>query len=137
VESLGGYHEGALSTRVLASALFSGILCLVAILERVQRQLKENEGARWWASNGRDVLNLFNFGVLAYGLVLLGFFGPLVLLLSALMVVLLTAVQGLFRQSGSADLASMLFTLAVGLPPLLFPRQLTEVAREALTRLAP
>jgi hypothetical protein len=121
----------------MASTLFAGILCLVAILERVQRQLKESEGARWWASNGRDVLNLFAFGVLVYGLLLLGFFGPLVLLLAALMVVLLTAVQGLFRKSRSADLVSIAVTLAVGLPPLLMPVRLVELARQALERLAP
>src|SRR5262245_1655794 len=108
--SLGGYQESEWSIRLVASAIFAGILCLVAALERLQLTLRETEASRWWASNGRDVLNFFALAILSYGLKLLGYFGPMVLLLAGCMVVALTAVQGVLGSDRAAGWGSLVLT---------------------------
>jgi hypothetical protein len=137
LDSLGGYEEPAFRARVLAGSLFLGILILVAALERLQYALRQTESSRWWASNGRDVLNLFSFGVLSYGLLLLGFHGAMVLLIAGCGVTLLTAVQGVLGKGRARGLFSLGATLVVGLPVLFWPRELALLAKSALDTLAP
>ena len=125
------YHTG------MEQALFLGILVLVAALERLQYHLRETEGSRWWASNGRDVLNLFSFAVLAFGLSLLGFVLPVALFWAACQVVVLTALVGLVGERRGAGVVSVALTVGLGLAPLLAPGWLLQVIQTAVDRWAP
>jgi hypothetical protein len=110
---------------------------LVAALERFQYALRQTESSRWWASNGRDVLNLFSLGVVTYGLILLGFYGALVFLIGASLVVVLTALQSTLARGPSRGVLSFALAFAVGLPALAWPKGLAWAAKAALQYLAP
>ena len=136
MDALGGYLEPR-GGQYLLAALFIGILCVVAGLERLQHSLHRTEGAHWWVSNGRDVVNLFAFALLSFGLKLVGFHGALVFLVSGGMVVVLTALPALWGDGPRASWASLAATFVLGLPVLVAPHSLVMVMKSALERLAP
>jgi hypothetical protein len=136
MDRLGGYFEPS-GGQWIPTSLFVGILLLVAALERLQHSLRRTESALWWASNGRDVVNLFAFAVLSFGIRLLGFFGPMVFLLSGATVVLLTAAQGLGGEGKSASWIAVALICLLGLPLLAWPMPTVFAARWSLEHFVP
>lgn len=108
----------------MSTFVFLALLCVVALLERLQYRLREAEPARWWASNGRDVVNVFALATMALGLSVLGFSGPLAFGIAATFVILLSACQGELERHPNAVMLSVLAALALGAPILLIPARL-------------
>jgi hypothetical protein len=126
--ALGGYRPLPPGARWIATAVFLALLCMVAWLERLQYRLRDEEPARWWASNGRDVVNVFALAMMTVGLKVLGFDGPLAFGIAASFVILLSACQGeLAHHPGTGmgpGVRSVLAALVLGAPILLVPAQL-------------
>ncbi|MFZ5470701.1 MAG: hypothetical protein ACOZIN_14815 [Myxococcota bacterium] len=130
MEELGGYRELDWAARVLGNLVFLGVLFLTALLERLQLQLKATEASRWWASNGRDVVNAFAFGAMWLGLKVIGFTGPIALAIAATLVVAMSVVQSSLAKYPRLSTALALgLTLAVGLPVILVPNFVHGVFR--------
>ena len=121
MDALGGYQALPEPARWVASLVFLAILAMVGWLERLQYQLRERDASSWWASNGRDVVNLFALGTLSLGLKVFGFSGPLSFGLAATFVIVLAFLQGQFEKRPRAVLYSVLVALALGLPVLVAP----------------
>jgi hypothetical protein len=137
VDALGGYRALPDGARAVAAVVFLAILVVVGWLERLQYQLRERESSRWWASNGRDVMNLFALGTMSLGLKVIGFSGPLAFGLAATFVILLAFVQGALEQRERAVLFSVLTAIVIGLPVLFAPAQLAVGYRAAVAFLFP
>jgi hypothetical protein len=121
VDQLGGYRELLPPARTVGNLAFVGLLCLTALLERLQFQLRASESSRWWASNGRDVVNAFALGSTALGLRLIGFTGPILLLISATLVLLTSALQGTIGHHRLSNLWSVLVAFGLGSPIVVAP----------------
>ena len=132
VDEFGGYRPLLPPARAVGNAAFVGLLCLTALLERLQYQLRGSESSRWWASNGRDVVNAFALAAMTLGLRLIGFIGPISLLIGATVVLLISASQGVVAQHRFASWFSLALTLALGLPILLVPSYVHSLFRRAL-----
>lgn len=137
MDALGGYRPLPEAARWIAVGVFLGLLCVVALLERFQYLLRDQEPARWWASNGRDVVNVFALAMMALGLDVLGFDGPLAFGIAASFVILLSASQGAFERHPSAVLLSVIAALVLGAPILLIPAQLASAYRDVVRTLFP
>ena len=134
---MGNWTAGGMANGLLARGVFVGILCLTAILERLQFQLKATESSTWWASNGRDVINTFSLAVNALGLELMGFRGPECLLISGTLVILLTGLQAPLEKSHHGTLASLGVSVGLGLPILLVPQTVAAFFGTAVKALFP
>ncbi|HLL54274.1 MAG TPA: hypothetical protein VK447_12040 [Myxococcaceae bacterium] len=132
MEALGGYSELPSPTRELGFALFILLLCVTAVLEQLQFKLRATEGRNWWAGNGRDVLNAAALGMIALGLKLLGFAGPISFCIAATLVVLLTWVESAVGDRKHATVLSLAAALGLGAPILLFPHSVHAFFRGAL-----
>lgn len=135
--SLGGYQAVEAPFRAVAQGVFVAILCLTAVLERLQYRLRASEQSVWWASNGRDVINTFALGTMVLGLHLLGFRGPVGLLIAGTLMVLLTAVQSSLEKLRHATLLSTLATLGLGAPVLFVPGAADRWLRHSVELLFP
>jgi hypothetical protein len=132
VDAWGGYRELTGAQRVAGDALFLGAVVITGLLERVQLRLRRMEKRRWWASNGRDVLNGVAFLAMALGLGVVGFTGPMALAVAASLLLSVTAVQaglGGHRLSGPLALVA---ACALGLPVVVAPRLVHGVFRALL-----
>ena len=137
MDALGGCQELAQSARILGAVVFLGMLLATAVLERLQFQLKAAEASKWWASNGRDVVNAFALGAMAIGLRVIGFTGPIALSIAATLVLVLSAAQTALEKRGGAALLSVGLALVLGAPVLLAPRAVHELFRSSLELLFP
>lgn len=137
MDALGGYRELTQSARILGAVVFLGMLLLTAVLERLQFQLKAAEASKWWASNGRDVVNAVALGAMAIGLRVIGFTGPIALSIAATLVLVLSAAQTALEKRGGAGLMSAGLALVLGAPVLLAPRAVHELFRSTLELLFP
>src|SRR5262249_28208200 len=84
------------------------------------------------ASNGRDVVNAFALAATALGLRLIGFTGPILLQISATLVLLTSAFQGSIGQQRLSTLWSVLVALVLGSPIVVVPEQVYLFFRTAL-----
>jgi hypothetical protein len=125
LDAIGGYQPTS-EGRVLALALFSVALVLVAALERLQFRLRATEGALWWASNGRDVLNALAVAVMTFALSMVGFNGPIAFCIAATQMAILSALQTSLGDRRSALLWSVMLAFALGAPVMLAPRAVHE-----------
>ena len=132
MDEFGGYRELLPRVRTVGNLAFIGLLCLTALLERLQFQLRASESSRWWASNGRDVVNAFALAATALGLRLIGFTGPILLQISATLVLLTSAFQGSIGQRRFSTLWSVLVALALGSPIVIVPEQVYVFSRTTL-----
>src|SRR4051812_27563322 len=105
----------------MGSAVFMGMLCLTALLERLQFQLRSSEASVWWASNGRDVINAFALATMSLGLRVLGFTGPIAVGIAATLVILLSALQSSLGDRRGAAFWSLGTALALGVLVMVFP----------------
>lgn len=119
---LGGYQELAPSARWVGSALFALSLAVIVYLERLQLLLRADEPSRWWASNGRDVINALAVATMSFGLSGVGFTGPIALAIAATLVIVVSLVEGAFARRPTQLLTAATFTaLGLGLFVLLAP----------------
>jgi len=136
MDELGGYRELAPLARAIGNAVFVGMLLLTAFLERLQVQLRVTESSKWWASNGRDVVNAFALASMAFGLKVIGFTGPIAFLIASTMVLFVSVLQSLINRRLSTVL-SVAGALAVGLPVILAPTAVDAFFRRTLEFLFP
>lgn len=137
VDALGGYRPLPETARLVSVGVFVLLLCVVALLERLQYRMREQEPSRWWASNGRDVVNVFALAMMAVGLFVIGFDGPLAFGIAASFVILLSAVQGALERHPNAVLLSVLTALVLGFPILFAPARLADAYRGLVVTLFP
>lgn len=135
--ALGGYRQLPGAQRVLAGVVFIGTLFITAALERIQFRLKASENSVWWASNGRDVVNLFALGTMTLGLHAIGFTGPISFTLAATLVVLLSAMQLSFEKRRFAGTLTVGVAMLLGVPVLVAPREVHAVFTRLLLALFP
>ena len=81
--TLEGFHGPQGFERWAALAAWMASLGLAVVLQRWQVGLRRLERSRWWASNGRDVLNLAALLLLMESLHAMGFSHPDALLVAA------------------------------------------------------
>jgi hypothetical protein len=128
------------SGRQLAGdALLMGALALTVFLQRVQLELRREEAAKWWASNGRDLVNLLSLGAIYAGMRVLGLPSPSALILAATLLLGLHLFETflLRRPRTPAPTAlSLGFALLAALPVLLWPLAVHEALRAAASRVA-
>ena len=117
--------------------MFILILGVVGLLERLQYQLRESEASRWWASNGRDVVNLFALATMTFGLFAMGFAGPLAFGLAATFVIVLAFLQGALEKRKNAVLYSVIAALVLGAPVLFAPGRVAIAFHGAVDCLFP
>lgn len=137
MQALGGYQPLSGVARAVGDIVFVGVLGLAAVLEHLQFQLRATESARWWASNGRDVVNTFALATMAVGMRVIGFTGPMSFLLAATLVVTLTALQASFERSHHGIVVSAGTSLFLGLPILLAPAAVDAHVKSLLETLFP
>ncbi|MGC4115905.1 MAG: hypothetical protein QM765_15205 [Myxococcales bacterium] len=115
LEMLEGFHAWA------PIAAWFGSLGLAVVLQRWQVGLRRLERYRWWASNGRDVLNLAALCLLAESLRAMGFGGPEALLVAATVLLPLVLLSSL--AAGRRGLTAWLSAAAtaVGVPVAAVP----------------
>ncbi|MBI3181235.1 MAG: hypothetical protein HYZ28_03730 [Myxococcales bacterium] len=130
MEALGGYRELAPAARLLGIGVFLFALLLTALLERLQFQLRATEASRWWASNGRDVVNALALAAMTVGLRAIGFAGPVSLAIAATLVIIVSLLQtSLARYPTLATFLSVAVSLLVGVPVVAAPRAVQAVFR--------
>lgn len=132
MDALGGYRELPGAYRLAGDALFFVALALTGFLERLQLELKAAEKGHWWASNGRDVLNAGAFGTMALGLRVVGFTGPIALVIAASLLLVLTAIESALAEKRHSGPLVLLAACALGAPVLFIPRAVQELFRAAL-----
>lgn len=133
MDALGGYRELLPGAQAVGDLAFIALLCLTALLERLQFQLRATEASHWWLSNGRDVLNAFALGLVALGLKVVGFTGPLALAIAATLVILLSLFQtSLGRYPRLSTLLSVGAALGLGAPILLAPYPVASAFRSLI-----
>lgn len=134
--SLGPFEPLPGDWRPAALAAWAAALALAVALQRWQVGLRRTETARWWVSNGRDLLNLLALGGLCGGLLLLGFPGPAALLLgvSILLPMILLATAAA-RQERLRGLLPPLAAL-LGLPVAVAPDRVHALVSALAVRLA-
>jgi hypothetical protein len=107
-------------------------LCATGVLERVQFGLRFLEARTWWASNGRDVLNASAFAALTGSAWLIGFSLPIAMVLGATVLVMVNALQSVFRTRRGATWMSMALAVALGSPALIAPAEVDRAIRAVL-----
>jgi len=137
MDELGGYRELAPLARAIGNAVFVGMLLLTAFLERLQVQLRVTESSKWWASNGRDVVNAFALASMAFGLKVIGFTGPIAFLIASTMVLFVSVLQSSLINRKLSTVLSVAGALAVGLPVILAPIAVDAFFRRTLALLFP
>lgn len=134
-EAISAFGEFDPTSQGLGRVAFVVALCAAGVLERAQFRLRFLEKRTWWASNGRDVLNALAFGALWGACVLIGYPGPLCIVISACVLVLVNALQSGLGLRRGATRISVLLALGLGLPVAIAPRAVDGVVRTALTTL--
>jgi len=117
-----GHFQDVQWTALLAWSVSLG---LAVVLQRWQVRLRQLEKSRWWASNGRDVLNLTALVLLVESLRAMGFARPEALLVGAtalLPLVLLSSItvtrtEERGKWSALLPLAAVLVGVPIGLAP--------------------
>jgi hypothetical protein len=132
VDALGGYSGGEGAIGLFGQGIFLLALCLTAYLERLQFRLKATEASTWWASNGRDVVNVGALAAMWVGLRAVGFAGPSSLAIAATLVLVLSVLQPSIGRLPHPRLWSVLVALALGAPVLLAPRAVDGLFQTAL-----
>jgi hypothetical protein len=136
-DALGGHRDLSGLARAAGDLAVLLALLITARLEHLQFQLRASEASRWWASNGRDVVNALATGVMTLGLYLVGFKGPIAFLLAASLVVFLTGVQSVLERSRHVGLTSSLLAIAFGLPIVFVPDAVDQLLRRVVHGLFP
>jgi hypothetical protein len=135
VEGLGGYRALSSPAREVGTVVFLGTLCLTALLERLQFQLRASEASVWWASNGRDVVNAFALATLSLGLRVFGFTGPIALCIAATLIIAVSLVQSWLSNCRAAGVLTFVTALVLGEAVVLWPEGVHQLFRGLLERL--
>jgi len=109
-----------LSALVALVAAVAGAVQLEELGDRLRRQ----EHRAWWASNGRDVINVLALLVIAGALVLLGFPGPAALVTGGLLTLALTGVsvvEGRLPARAHPRLTALAMAFLLALPLAAWP----------------
>lgn len=96
-------------------------LVVCGVLVRLQFGLRPVEGVAWWASTGRDGLNLLAASLLVGALLVRGFRGPAAVVLASAQLVTLALLQPNLGSGRSAAARSVAVSLGLGLPAMVSP----------------
>lgn len=130
-EALGRFGEYGAASQGIGRVAFVAALVATGVIERWQFKLRAQEAKTWWASNSRDVLNAAAFGVLWGAAALIGFSGPLCLLLAASLLVLLNTIQSALGEGKGGTRVSVALALVMGLPIALAPLTVDRLIHQA------
>lgn len=112
-----GLFQGMPGPERWAALLAWGVsLGLAVVLQRWQVRLRHLERSRWWASNGRDVLNLAALTLLVESLRAMGFARPEALLVGATALLPLVLLSSITARRGRLRALLPLGAVAVGVP---------------------
>ncbi|MBI5547405.1 MAG: hypothetical protein HY901_26280 [Deltaproteobacteria bacterium] len=133
---LGGFSSPTGAWRALALVAWAAALILAVLSQVWQMGLRQIETSRWWASNGRDFLNLAALGALVAALRGMGFGGPAALIVGASVLLPLLLAGSLTKDR--VRLGRLLFPLAalVGTPVALAPARIEAFLRALAVSLA-
>jgi hypothetical protein len=137
MDPFGEYRELSGAPRAVGDALFLVALVVAATLERIQFKLRATEQRRWWASNGRDVINGLAFGTMALGLWVIGFTGPVALAIAASLLLLENAMQSALGERRWSGAWALLMACLLGAPVIVAPRMVHALFRDLLAKLFP
>jgi hypothetical protein len=133
-QAIGGWTgEGG----IVPALTFLASVGVAGLLERVQYRLRADEGRAWWASNGRDVVNLVALGCVSAGLWAYGFRGALVVVLAGTLVLLLSMSQMRLESRPRSTLWSVVVALVLGAPVLVAPGAVARSFEQLLVALGP
>lgn len=127
--TLSSFGEFGATSHWVGRIAFVAALCATGILEHAQFRLRFLEARTWWASNGRDLLNAAAFAALWGACGLIGFSGPLGLVISATVLVLINVLQSAVGLRRGAAVMSVAAALALGLPVAIAPRAVDDLLR--------
>jgi hypothetical protein len=122
MDSLGGYRELSSSARVFGDAVFLAAVALTGLLERLQLKLKESERAKWWASSGRDLINLVAFVTMTCGLWVVGFTGAIAICIAATLLLMLVWLQSALGTRRLSWVLSLAVAAALAGPVIAVPK---------------
>jgi hypothetical protein len=123
----------------------AAVALLVAVagavrLEELGDRLRREEHRAWWASNGRDVINVTALVIIAGALKLGGFPGPAALLASGLVTLALTGVmvaEGKLPERLRPRTLALFAALVLAAPLLLWPSRVVEASARLAAALFP
>ncbi len=135
--SLGLLRGVSASERWLGAALLAAALALTVFLQRIQLELRREEAAKWWVSNGRDLVNVLSLAALYGSVWMLGFSGPCALLLAATLLLLLNLLEAFLLQRPSlpAQALSLGLALALCAPLVAMPERVSWALNEIASQL--
>lgn len=133
--TLSSFGEFGATSHWVGRLSFVVALCATGILEHAQFRLRFLEAKTWWASNGRDLLNAAAFAALWAACGLIGFSGPMGLVIAATVLVLINVLQSAVGLRRGAVVISVMAALALGLPVAIAPRAVDGLLRSLLATL--
>lgn len=126
-QELLGDYAGA--SRLTGAAALVGSLAVTVVLQRLQTALVSAESSRWWASNGRDLINAVSLAALGGALWYLGFSGPTALVLGTTLLLVLNLFESVLfgrLKPLSNGVLSWLSAIALVAPLLLAPERVND-----------
>jgi hypothetical protein len=137
-DAFGSYRDIGPAWRAVGIAVLLLSLGATVVLQRVQLALSREEASIWWASNGRDLLNAVSLGLVGLALWLVGFSGPIAVLVGATVLLLLNLFESfLSRGPGQAWPTGLAFLVALTLaaPLVIAPASVQLIVTRAVARL--
>ncbi len=125
---LGSFRELTATWRIAGSVAFVASLAAVVASQRWQMLLKKEESSVWWASNGRDVLNVAALLLLTVSLWLIGFSAGAGLFFAGSIILLMHLLENAVVERRGAGPIVALVAAAIAIPLLVFPRQTQAAA---------
>ena len=135
---LGEYRGGEVAEGVGLLAILTAVL-LTVLLQRWQLSLKDQEQQTWWASNGRDLINLGSWFALWGALTLVGFPGPSGAAVAGTLIMYMFLLEKALVTFPHVPLAGVgvLVAALLGASPVFFaPRAVHDLAERAASVLA-
>jgi hypothetical protein len=114
--------------RVAAMLALVAAVASAVRLEEVGDRLRREEHRAWWASNGRDVINVVALLVMGGALMLLGFPGPAALVTGGILTMALTGVtvvEGKLPERYRPQLVALALGLLLAMPLLVWPEKVS------------
>lgn len=108
----------------------------MGLLTRLELGLRAREGTLWWASNGRDLANAVALCLTLAGLHGLGYSGPVALLLSAALLLAVTAVLATLGERRAPVWVALVVALGAGAPVMALPGHIQAWVLRALALLS-
>ncbi|MFN7133431.1 MAG: hypothetical protein ACK4N5_15230 [Myxococcales bacterium] len=130
---LGTFRQQPAAYRLIGNVALGLALALVVALQHWQTRLKQDESRVWWASNGRDMVNIVALGALVLALWLVGFPPASGLLFGATIILVTHAVENAAAARSVA--VNALLALVIAVPLLFAPQRAQQLVEHVAERL--